>query len=648
MSVNQNGYRCLDLNMNKIILSRHVTFDETVFPYGSMTPYDSPSYTFLDTSPNIIHQHIISKLTSASPLPTTTITSTAAPPSPPRSPLQTVFPYGEFEQVVFWSSSTPDLMARALTTRKRRTDDVKCHEGKPEAVVDHTLDAKAFRGLAVVDNPWTNDDETDNDDMTYVNVLLNPVALQLGEYGMLYIKKIVQNPTDLSSFFNSVVLSTSNDRWYFSLSSSGEFSVKDTRLAIDDLVLPSHSEPTRWVKLIPIKINVFMWRARRGCLPTRYNLVQKGVILESTSCPVCFSDEEDVHHLLFRCSLSQEVLHRVCRWWEVDFQLFGVRSQNGRVVSFIRFRVIVEGFLEGVLLRACGLFGDFGTFYFLMLISRLDRSFLRILSLPPFFGVIVDSSGESCQEKKVLYKLISGLHASISWGANLQLMHDHVLKHPERVQNLYFTFLFVLRAVTKAAPYLEEAEYDSGSGNHLEDLKAHSLIQQFVHNPKLQAACPLPFDETKLWQAQSGPELKQQIQKQFRNIRSFDLSTFSSRKKLIVVLFLMTLLVNPIVSTSLVDTTLPLKRNKGSMGESASKKPELFLGKKASQKLWMFKAKEEQNSWKRYKARLVVKGFQQKRGVDYNEIFSPVVKMIIIQLVLSIVAVGAFLCGSLE
>ncbi|GJW22058.1 ribonuclease H-like domain-containing protein, partial [Tanacetum coccineum] len=53
-----------------------------------MTPHDSPSYTFLDTSPNIIQQHIISKLTSASPLPTTTITSTAAPPSPPRSPLQ--------------------------------------------------------------------------------------------------------------------------------------------------------------------------------------------------------------------------------------------------------------------------------------------------------------------------------------------------------------------------------------------------------------------------------------------------------------------------------------------------------------------------------------------------------------------------------
>ncbi|GJR76398.1 hypothetical protein Tco_0088763 [Tanacetum coccineum] len=36
--------------------------------------------------------------------------------------------------------------------------------------------------------------------------------------------------------------------------------------------------------------------------------------------------------------------------------------------------------------------------------------------------------------------------------------------------------------------------------------------------------------------------------------------------------------------------------------------------KKASQRLWMFKVKEEQNGRKRYKARLVVKDFQQKRG----------------------------------
>eukprot|EP00261_Vitis_vinifera_P034594 XP_019075837.1 PREDICTED: endoplasmic reticulum oxidoreductin-1 isoform X3 [Vitis vinifera] len=35
-------------------------------------------------------------------------------------------------------------------------------EGKPQAVVNHTLDAKAFKGWVEVNNPWTNDDETDN------------------------------------------------------------------------------------------------------------------------------------------------------------------------------------------------------------------------------------------------------------------------------------------------------------------------------------------------------------------------------------------------------------------------------------------------------------------------------------------------------
>ncbi|MBA0720247.1 hypothetical protein Golax_007877 [Gossypium laxum] len=138
---------------------------------------------------------------------------------------------------------------------------------------------------------------------------------------------------------------------------------------------------------------------------------------------------------------------------------------------------------------------------------------------------------ELCQEEKILYKLISGLHSSISihiasdylldeatnlWGHNLDLMYNRVLRYPNRVQNLYFTFLFVLRAVTKAADYLEQAEYDTG--NPTEDLKTHSLMRQLLYNPKLQAACPLPFDEAKLWKGQRGPELKQKIQAQFKNI----------------------------------------------------------------------------------------------------------------------------------
>lgn len=53
----------------------------------------------------------------------------------------------------------------------------------------------------------------------------------------------------------------------------------------------------------------------------------------------------------------------------------------------------------------------------------------------------------------------------------------------------------------------------------------------------------------------------------------------------------------------------------------------------------MFKVKFEKHILKpRYKARLVVKAFDQKKGIDFDEIFSPIVKMASIQIVFDLTA----------
>jgi len=52
--------------------------------------------------------------------------------------------------------------------------------------------------------------------------------------------------------------------------------------------------------------------------------------------------------------------------------------------------------------------------------------------------------------------------------------------------------------------------------------------------------------------------------------------------------------------------------------------------------------KEEDGGRKMYKARLVMKGFAQKKGIEFDEIFSPVVKMTSIRTILSLVVVEDF------
>ena len=60
-------------------------------------------------------------------------------------------------------------------------------------------------------------------------------------------------------------------------------------------------------------------------------------------------------------------------------------------------------------------------------------------------------------------------------------------------------------------------------------------------------------------------------------------------------------------------------------------------GKRALKNKWVYKVKQQEHiSQPHYKARLVVKGFSQKKGVDFDEIFSPVVKISSIREVLGL------------
>mgnify|MGYP006280622545 CR=1 FL=1 len=65
----------------------------------------------------------------------------------------------------------------------------------------------------------------------------------------------------------------------------------------------------------------------------------------------------------------------------------------------------------------------------------------------------------------------------------------------------------------------------------------------------------------------------------------------------------------------------------------------LPAGKRTIGNKWVFKTKyNADGTISKYKARLVAKGYNQQYGIDYKEIFAPVVKMTSLRLILSIAA----------
>ncbi|GKE91855.1 hypothetical protein Tco_1572950, partial [Tanacetum coccineum] len=84
-----------------------------------------------------------------------------------------------------------------------------------------------------------------------------------------------------------IMLSSSPDRWTWSLDSDGSFTVSSTRSYIDHHLLPSLNMETRRNKCLLRKVNIFIWRFRLDRLPHRVNLSKCGLDIASILCPIC-------------------------------------------------------------------------------------------------------------------------------------------------------------------------------------------------------------------------------------------------------------------------------------------------------------------------------------------------------------------------
>eukprot|EP01100_Stratorugosa_tubuloviscum_P001068 TRINITY_DN1240_c2_g1_i1.p1 TRINITY_DN1240_c2_g1~~TRINITY_DN1240_c2_g1_i1.p1 ORF type:complete len:454 (-),score=133.63 TRINITY_DN1240_c2_g1_i1:77-1438(-) len=135
-----------------------------------------------------------------------------------------------------------------------------------------------------------------------------------------------------------------------------------------------------------------------------------------------------------------------------------------------------------------------------------------------------------CFEERVFYRLISGFHGSTTahlcryyqydqvtgvWKPQLDLFEWRLGHFPDRIKNIYFTFVFLLRAVIKISDIL--VQYDLNTGNPNDDNQAKQLVHQFVDLKALQTCAPI-FNESNMFQGAEKQNLKKEFKKKFQNI----------------------------------------------------------------------------------------------------------------------------------
>ncbi|SPQ93346.1 unnamed protein product (mitochondrion) [Plasmodiophora brassicae] len=137
-----------------------------------------------------------------------------------------------------------------------------------------------------------------------------------------------------------------------------------------------------------------------------------------------------------------------------------------------------------------------------------------------------------CYEKRVFYRLLSGMQACIAahvsfnhplgegleWGPEPHVFDRMLGNHPNRIQNMYFTYVFLLRAVNKVSPHLLNYDFHTGN-NDAEDQRVDALLRALLASPMIQQCSPEhSFDERIMFQDLAMGSIKTQLKNHFRNL----------------------------------------------------------------------------------------------------------------------------------
>jgi len=107
------------------------------------------------------------------------------------------------------------------------------------------------------------------------------------------------------------------DQWRWMLETSGVYPVRSAyhMLTADDSHDVDAVSDLIWHIHVIEKVFILSWRLLRGRLPTKANLVARGILSrEAQMCVTGCGEVETAHHLFFSCTIFRDSWHLVHDW----------------------------------------------------------------------------------------------------------------------------------------------------------------------------------------------------------------------------------------------------------------------------------------------------------------------------------------------
>ncbi|PWA83317.1 RNA-directed DNA polymerase, eukaryota [Artemisia annua] len=152
---------------------------------------------------------------------------------------------------------------------------------------------------------------------------------------------------------SSIVLSSRSDRWLWSGNADGMFSVAEVKKFLLSGVDASNNFVMDWCKWVPIKCNVFAWRAALGGIPTSVSLLKRHVLVADIGCQICGHGDESIEHLFTSCLVASVLWQGISQWCKVPNIYAFSFGDLLELHNFVGLKGIAKEVFHGIIMIGC-------------------------------------------------------------------------------------------------------------------------------------------------------------------------------------------------------------------------------------------------------------------------------------------------------